>query len=299
MLLDSGAAVSLSVTEQVNLEVCIGQKFRSVHTFIVVRDLTFECILGADFLLANRAVLDFRDSTLHLGSNLIQTFVRKGINNISEGEDNIYVHAMEDTDIPGRSVKLITASLQEESCVVTKLRERLIEPLTSKLPKHLCVARSLGAVTDTGAVVVQVMNVSPSPVKVFKGMTLAEFILQDNLVYHDRGMMTSVSAIDSRQGGVDYPDLSALQEDQKQELRHLLESYRDLFVGGLGRTAAVKHCIVTSGGPIRQQMQQQAESLKAVVNQEVKDMLSKGVIRPSSSPWSSSVVMVRKKDGSW
>ena len=77
MLLDSGAAVSvirsgvledrsrnlvmatsrtaiganglpLNVMGQVDLDICLGN-FRTVHTFIVVRDLTFECILGADY----------------------------------------------------------------------------------------------------------------------------------------------------------------------------------------------------------------------------------------------------------
>eukprot|EP00731_Ephydatia_muelleri_P033860 Em0040g10a len=42
-----------------------------------------------------------------------------------------------------------------------------------------------------------------------------------------------------------------------------------------------------------------AESLKGDMNEEVRKMLSRGVIRPSSSPWSSPVVMVRKKNGSW
>ena len=57
----------------------------------------------------------------------------------------------------------------------------------------------------------------------------------------------------------------------------------------------MKHGISTSGNPIRRQ----AESLKSAVNTEMEKMLSKGVIRQSSSPWSSPVVMVKKKNGSW
>ena len=81
-----------------------------------------------------------------------------------------------------------------------------------------------------------------------------------------------------------------------------MRKFDDLFVsenGALGRTKVVKHSINTSGGPIRQPMRRQPESLKGDMNEEVGKMLSKGVIRPSSSPWSSPVVMVRKKNGSW
>ena len=40
-------------------------------------------------------------------------------------------------------------------------------------------------------------------------------------------------------------------------------------------------------------------ALKDTINTEVNRMLEQNVIRPSCSPWSSPVVMVQKKDGSW
>lgn len=85
-------------------------------------------------------------------------------------------------------------------------------------------------------------------------------------------------------------------------MRNLLDRCGDLFVsenGELGRTSVVKHNISTSGRPIRQPIHRQPERLKRNVNEEVEKMLSKGVIRPSSSPWSFPVVMVKKKNGSW
>ena len=67
----------------------------------------------------------------------------------------------------------------------------------------------------------------------------------------------------------------------------------------LGRTSAVKHAIQTQGPPIHQQLRRLPVSLKETVDGEVQKMLDQGVIRPSSSPWSSPLVMVKKKDGSW
>ena len=40
-------------------------------------------------------------------------------------------------------------------------------------------------------------------------------------------------------------------------------------------------------------------STQGVVEQEVQRMLGQGAIHPSSSLWSSPVVLVRKRDGSW
>ncbi|KAL5517057.1 hypothetical protein EMCRGX_G002524 [Ephydatia muelleri] len=164
MLLDSGAAVSvirsgvledrsrnlvmatsrtaiganglpLNVMGQVDLDICLGN-FRTVHTFIVVRDLTFECILGADFLKVNKAVMDFRNNTLHLGNSTIK-ILSSDVSVSSDDAHSISVHALEDTDIPGRSVRLVIATLQKESCGSTEqISEGLIEPATV-LPKHL------------------------------------------------------------------------------------------------------------------------------------------------------------------
>ena len=95
------------------------------------------------------------------------------------------------------------------------------------------------------------------------------------------------------------PDLS---ESKKSALLALLSEFSDIFApitGPTGCTTAVKHVIPTTGSPIRQPIRRLPEALKATVNTEVQQMLDNNIIRPSASPWSSPVVMMRKKDGSW
>ena len=288
----------LNVMGQVDLDICLGN-FWTVHTFIVVRDLTFECILGADFLKANKAVMDFRNNTLHLGNSTIK-IPSSDVSVSSNDAHSISVHALEDMDIPGRSVRLVIATLQKGSCGSTEqISEGLIEPATV-LPKHLCVARSLGRVLSEGSILVQVMNVSPTAVKVYKGIQLGQFVPQRNLILMESNVAT-VGSGNRREVTTFNLDSTEITDSEKHELRNLLRKFDDLFVsenGALGRTKVVKHRINTSGSPIRQPLRRQPESLKGDMNEEVKKMLSRGVIRPSSSPWSSPVVMVRKKNGS-
>ena len=39
--------------------------------------------------------------------------------------------------------------------------------------------------------------------------------------------------------------------------------------------------------------------LKDTIDKEVTKMLQQGIVQPSTSPWSSPVVMVKKRDGTW
>ena len=97
-------------------------------------------------------------------------------------------------------------------------------------------------------------------------------------------------------------DSTDLTSTEKSQLRSLLTEFANLFTcrgGFIDLTPTVKHTIVTEGPPIRQPVRRLPEALKSVVNDEVEKMLEQGVVRPSSSPWSSPIVMVRKKDGSW
>ena len=65
--------------------------------------------------------------------------------------------------------------------------------------------------------------------------------------------------------------------------------------GQLVRTNMVKYSITTSEGPVRQPMHQLPVALKDTVDTQVQEMLHNNIIQPSCSPWSSPVVMVKKK----
>ncbi|XP_044317449.1 uncharacterized protein LOC123038055 [Drosophila rhopaloa] len=66
-----------------------------------------------------------------------------------------------------------------------------------------------------------------------------------------------------------------------------------------GHTNLTRHVIDTGlSRPIKQPVRRLALARKAEVEELVADMKLRGIIRPSTSPWASPVVLVRKKDGS-
>ena len=66
----------------------------------------------------------------------------------------------------------------------------------------------------------------------------------------------------------------------------------------LGRTSILSHHIETGEvQPIRQQVQRVPLLHRRIVKDLLKDMLEKRVISPSKSPWTSPIVLVKKKDG--
>ena len=91
-------------------------------------------------------------------------------------------------------------------------------------------------------------------------------------------------------------------EKQEESIADLLISYQDVFSkgpGDLGRAADVKHNIVTGNAtPIKQALRRIPVSKREEIVDVISGMEMQGIIEPSSSPWSSPVVLVRKKDGS-
>ena len=78
----------------------------------------------------------------------------------------------------------------------------------------------------------------------------------------------------------------------------LLEEFKDVFVGKdfrLGSTGVVEHEIHTRGPPISQPFRHQNPEFRRQEKEQLKEMLDEGIVRPSSSPWASPVVMVKKK----
>ena len=91
-----------------------------------------------------------------------------------------------------------------------------------------------------------------------------------------------------------------LTEEQKNQFEGLMERNMDIFENGsLGRTVVTKHKIDSgTTKPIKQSAYRIGPKEKQIIKEEVEKMLKEGVIRKSKSPWTSPVVLVKKKDGS-
>ena len=93
-----------------------------------------------------------------------------------------------------------------------------------------------------------------------------------------------------------------LDPDERSQLAQLFTEYADVFAvssDDLSHTSLVTHTINTgSSQPIRQPARRLPLHKRAEADTLIKEMLQKGVMEPSSSPWVSPIVLVKKKDGS-
>ncbi|GFW40373.1 transposon Ty3-I Gag-Pol polyprotein [Trichonephila clavipes] len=90
-----------------------------------------------------------------------------------------------------------------------------------------------------------------------------------------------------------------LSDEQRNKLSELLRKFSGLFTKTDKSTAAktnVKHRIFTGDhAPINQRAYRVSRTERRIIHEEVQKMLDEGIVQPSESPWSSPVVLVRKK----
>ena len=103
-------------------------------------------------------------------------------------------------EIPVCCAKFIKCKLKGNS----ELRhpEGLSEPVEpGNLPKHIMVGRSLNKVSEQQETMVSVVNVSPSPVKIYKGVCLASMVPSHDIfslnrkIIYNRGKLSEMVLI--------------------------------------------------------------------------------------------------------
>ena len=96
----------------------------------------------------------------------------------------------------------------------------------------------------------------------------------------------------------DYSEFSA-DPRMRKRLHDLLWSRREIFKG-LGRINGVKHEIILKDNtkPICQPLRKRSPKEQDIEREAMQKLIELGVLEPSTSPWASNNVFVRKKDGS-
>ena len=96
-------------------------------------------------------------------------------------------------------------------------------------------------------------------------------------------------------------DEDLLNEQQKSKIQEVLQQYSDVFAFSsteLGNAKETKHQIkLTDNTPFKDRARRIPPAMYEEVKNHLEEMLACGAIRHSNSPWSSNVVLVRKKDG--
>nr|KYP57088.1 Retrovirus-related Pol polyprotein from transposon 17.6 [Cajanus cajan] len=91
--------------------------------------------------------------------------------------------------------------------------------------------------------------------------------------------------------------------DMEPELAILLHTYEQVFAvpKGLPPNRSQNHAIplMPSTGPVKVRPYRYPHSQKLQIEKMIQDMLDEGLIVPSTSPFSSPIVLVKKKDGTW
>ena len=126
----------------------------------------------------------------------------------------------------------------------------------------------------------------------------AEMLMDEEMPSIDEDSLLELGTYKQKEDVSDVKLGTELGDSQSRQLQALMENYADVFSDVPGRTSKIEHRInLVDEEPVRLKPYPLPYALRQELKEEIKEMLDMGVIRKSSSPYASPVVIVKKKDG--
>lgn len=266
-----------------DIKIHLGWVRKSAKIRLVVSDsLVWPLILGVDYLSLFRI-----DVSLGFPHRLSFRNERNG------------VVTCQPIILPPHSQNLCDLILEKERCP----EEILIKPINFKI--GVLVAYSVSSVNHNVTQCL-VANTTRKPILIEAGTQIAGFeeLVSDNSSMsgdsiHDLVASTRELVITDSNETVKIG--FQLEESQVTELIELIKTHISAFSikGELGETNVLEHDIelVEGAKPYVEPLRRRPQLHKEEIKKQVKEMLDKGVIETSNSPWASSYVIVKKKTG--
>lgn len=247
-------------------------------------------ILGWDFLSSASAVISCRQPTIHIADTQQPNYQAAPRQTLKLNADHVLAAGCEE-------ILSVTSDEIVNGDVVAI-------PCSRLLPQGIAIATCLVRFVCGSAALVA-RNTTHLPILLSHGTTIASVADSRPAAVVSSGQRSSNKPASASPGDLSIlaatlsPDLTP---NQTKLLLDLLSKHRasfDVHSPGLRQTTATEHRIQTDGSAvIRRGPYRVSSSERKIIEDNVADMLKRKVIRPSTSSWSSPVVLVEKKDGS-
>jgi hypothetical protein len=271
----------LTVRGQVNLEYKIN-RHQCVRPTVIVQGLKHDSIIGADTMGSEGVILDFqkRQIIIKPSSNSFQVFTCKSVTLPGRSEREVHCSVVSDgTPLLGRDI-IVTEDLEG-----------------GDVQQQIEVLESIHRVDDDSKVVLLISNVGDRPVVFNTGTRVGISHSMSGL--EQRRISETVVVTDKKTISPSDVNLNGIPPELRGSYLDLIKDFSDVFAinpDDVGCCDVIKHRItlkdpqkVASTPPYRT-----PEHLKPVVTEYVEKLLRAGIIRPSTSPFSSPLLLVRK-----
>ena len=285
---------SLQCDGIVHLSVKVGA-FELTHPFIVSGDVAIPVIVGKDFMRAAKATMDFGDGSIVLRTPGIEQTVRlasvmsetDGMDTVSLTEAKGRICAITAMRRPDATLTLgneVVRDVNPERTVKRRATPAVIQEETLQTPQ-----------TETPVEAEAKREATPAAVQ--------EETLQTRQLEtpEETGEATTTNAASAaKTPSIDFAINPDLTPAQSKALLRVLEKHVDAFAtkaGDLGRLKGVSHFIDTgTHRPTSQPPRRLAPPLMIEARRQIDEMLERGIIRNSTSPWASPILLTDKKD---
>ena len=293
----------------------------SSHTFIIVENLGNKILLGIDFLLKYKLVLDPSRQVMYNSKVNLKLFNLNKVNTnkidsyISKAKQkekfNGTILAKEEINLKANTEHILNINIITDENNIGK--EALLETHNrfKSIHEDVLIGASLNKVENK--LTIKAINLSDNEKSIQKNTPILHLTpLTDILVgentdnnntHSSKANEHKIFTINNELEFLNKIDIGKLSNEEKQKVIELLRNYPHVFSQGptdLGFTDKIVHKIETTNDkPVNKKSYRMEHSKREALEKEVKDLMDARVIQHSTSLYNAPVLLVRKKDGSF
>ena len=295
---------------KVELNMCI-QGLNVVHDFLVLPDLSNQLLVGTDFLIGKKCILNFEMQYLSVYGDLVRiqlerSFACQGVALLAKN-----------TRVPPNAQMAVCVKLSEFS----NDKILLLEPLCDRSRTNdndLLVARTL--IRSAGQKLCSVANLTNQTIFLRKNTPIATVSRVDDIVANLSATNENSAPppiVNSNAPPGDQPkrhtcesmgikiDNEELSEEQKQHFIDIIDKNGDCFALQNSEISAntvpleFKITLKPDTKPVKNKSFQYSKFQREEIRRQVQELLDIKFIEPSTSEYSSNCLLVKKRDGTY